>query len=390
MSLHRRLTLILGFSQLLVWALTYYIPAVTTVAVAGEWGVGAAWVLGGFSVALLVTGLASPAACRWIDRWGGRPVLLGGVVVQAAGMAVMAGAGGLPQWYAGWALVGLGMAGGLYDAAFATAGRALGAAARPTITGITMIAGFASTIGWPVGAALVPLLGWRMTLLTYAAVLLAVNVPLFLLLPLGVPPAPAAVAGPALPATGGRWLFAWIAAFFTIRAGFGAVISVSGLVLLQGLGLGTAAAVGIIALIGPAQVGMRVLQSVAGPRWTPVAITWVGAAVVPVVTLPVAWAGGSGWAALAATVFALGYGASNGILTIARGTLPLHLFGPAGYATRIGQLALPVILAQAAAPLLSAPLLNGWPAETVFLVLAAVSMLAAGCLWPLLARRAPR
>ncbi len=387
MSVHHRLTLILGASQLIVWAVTYYVPAVTTTAVAAEFGSSAAGVLGGFSVALLVTGLASPMACRWIDRAGGRPVLLAGVLVQSAGLLVMAGAGGLPQWYAGWAVVGFGMACGLYDAAFATAGRALGATARPTITGITMIGGFASTLGWPLGAALVPWLGWRPTLAIYAAILLAVNLPLFLLLPRTVPAPVAAAAGAAGQVAGGRWLFAWIAAFFTVRAGFSTVVSVSALVLLQGLGLGAGTAVVLVALIGPAQVGMRVLQTLGGKGWGPVTITWVGAALAPVVTVPLILAAGSSWAVVAATVFVIGYGASNGILTIARGTLPLHLFGPAGYATRIGQLALPVILAQAAAPLLSAPLISGWPADRVFLALTAVALLSAACLWPLAARR---
>ena len=161
MSLHWRLTVILGTGQLLAWALTYYIPAITTEAVAAGLGVSRAAVLGGFSVALLATGLASPWACRRIDQVGGRTVLVGGVLLQAAGLLVMAGAGGLVQWYAGWVLTGFGMAGGLYDAAFATAGRMIGAGARPTITGITMLGGFASTLGWPLGAALMPVIGWR-------------------------------------------------------------------------------------------------------------------------------------------------------------------------------------------------------------------------------------
>ena len=387
MTLGRRLTLILGTTQLLVWGLTYYVPSVMTLPVAASLGVGPAAVLGGFSLALLVTGLASPWACRRIDRVGGRTVLVFGALLQAAGLLLMAASPGLWCWYMGWAVTGLGMACGLYDAAFATAGRMLGAGARPTITGITMIGGFASTLGWPLGAWLVPLLGWRGTLAFYAAILLCGSLSLLLLLPRTVPAAPPATPrGEHGAPRDGRFIFASIGFFFTLRAWVGTVISVSAPILLIGMGLSQVAAIGLVSLIGPAQVGMRVLQAALGRRWSPVAVAWVGAALFPAVGLPLALAG-PGWVGVAALVFVLGYGASNGILTIARGMLPLHLFGPEGYAIRVGRLALPVMLAQAAAPLVTGPLVQAWPAWGVFLALSGASMLAAAGLVPLLWRR---
>lgn len=388
MSLHHRLTLTLGVTQLIGWALTYYIPAVTTGAVAESLGADPSAVLGGFSAALLVMGLASPGVCRRIDRVGGRSVLMAAAGLQAAGLLVMASSGGLVQWYAGWALTGLGMAGGLYDASFAATGRLLGAAARPTITGITLLGGFASSLGWPLGAALIPLVGWRMTLALYAATLLLVNLPLCWSLPRGVP-APAPRPPRATPVSGGQAAFAFMAAFFTVRALISTVISVSVPVLLERMGLGLATAIGLAALIGPAQVGVRIVQALLGQALSPLAITWIGAGLLPVLTFPLAFAAGTPLLWLAALGFVLGYGLSNGILTIARGTLPLFRFGAEGYATRIGQLALPVILAQAAAPLLSAPFIAAWQAGSVFLALALVAVAAAACLLPLSGRRAP-
>lgn len=392
----RRLTLLLGFGQMIAWALTYYIPAVTTQQVAADLGTTPGAVLGGFSLALIVTGLASPRACRTIDRIGGRSVLLAGTLVQAAGLLVMATAAGLPQWYAGWAVTGLGMAAGLYDAAFSTAGRQLGAAARPTITAITMIGGFASTLGWPLGAILVPQLGWRGLLLAYAVALLAINLPLYALLPRRAPPRPPRAAAARATPAGHGLAFTAMAAFFTLRGGLSTVITVSAPAILVGAGLPFATAIGLIALIGPAQVAMRVLQAAVGQRWSPIRITAIGGAVLPLALLPLillpgpdtAPGSGIGTTAItaAAAAFVLGYGASNGILTIARGTLPLFLFGPEGYATRIGQIALPVILAQAAAPLVFAPLVGTWSARAVLLVIAAVATLA--CI-PLLALRRP-
>ena len=383
----RRLTIVLGLGQLLTWALTYYIPATTTAPVAATLGVSPAAVLAGFSVALLATGIASPWTCRWIDRAGGRPVLLCGVGVQAAGLLVMAGAHGLVQWYAGWALTGAGMACGLYDAAFATAGRALGAEARATVTGITLLGGFASTLGWPLGAAVLPWLGWRGTLVFYAALLVGVVGPLYLALPATPPPLTPQPTAPrtaqAKPATH-RGPFLCMAAFFTIRGGIATVVSVSVPTLLQAAGLGAATAIALSTLIGPAQVAMRLLQVVLGRRVGPLAITWIGAVVLPLATIPLVAAATYGTGlTLAATVFVVGYGLSNGILTIARGTLPLALFGPEGYATRIGQLALPVLLAQAAAPLLSGPAIASWPATWVFAALAALAALSALALLPL-------
>lgn len=386
MTASRRLAIVLGFTQMTAWATTYYVPAVTTTAVAASLDASVTAVLGGFSVALLISGMCAPWMGRQIDRRSGRPVLVVGAVLQAAGLLVLASSRGLPQWYGGWAVLGLGMSAGLYDAAFATAGRALGAAARPAITGITLLGGFASSLGWPMGAALVAGYGWQATLVAYAGIVLCVNLPLYVFVVPATQAAMPVAEGPAHPAPAhGHLVFLLMAAFFTLRAAIATVISVSAPALLAGLGLGIAEAVAVAALIGPAQVGSRVVQATLGQGVSPLATTWIGALLLPLVSvalvlivqLPSApiYAG--------ALVFVLGWGVSNGILTISRGTLPLYLFGPGGYATRIGRIALPVLLAQAAAPTLMAALVSDWPAHWVFLALGAVSLLAAGCLIPL-------
>lgn len=388
MASPHRLTLCLGLTQLLAWATTYYVPAVATAAVAASFGASQAAVVGGFSWALLVSGLCAPWVGRRIDRLGGRAVLAGATCIQALGLVILAGSAGLGGWYLGWTVLGLGMAGGLYDAAFATLGRTLGAAARPAITGVTLVGGFASTVGWPVGAALIAAWGWRPTLLGYAAVLLGVNLPLILLMVPAVPgpasTAPPTAAAGAAPAIG-RAVFWFMAAFFTIRAAISSVISVKGPSLLEGAGLDTAAAVALASLIGPAQVAIRVADMLGGGRWTPMTMAWVGALLLPLSVAGLA-AGAPLWAS--SLLFVLAYGMSNGILTISRGALPLQLFGAEGYATRIGRLALPVLLAQAAAPTLAALLLSAWPARQVFLLLGVVSLAAVACLLPL--RSAPR
>ena len=270
------------------------------------------------------------------------------------------------------------MSGSLYDASFASAGRTLGLAARPVITGITLIGGFASTVGWPVGAVLVTQLGWRSMLVVYAATMLLAVLPLALLIPRPPPAAGRAVpAGTPEAPTPGLVPFS---GFLTVRALVQTTVSVYVPVLLAGMGLSTGDAVAIASLIGPAQVAAR-LGDVALGRWmTPLVATWVGAGMLPLgVALLLSglppWVGG--------LLFVAGYGISNGILTICRGTLPLWLWGAEGYASRVGRIALPVLLAEAAAPVLAAPLVSALPAREVFLAMGALGLLAALCLLPL-------
>lgn len=378
MSAAHRLGWGLGIVQILAWATTFYLPAVVAGPVADELRTSDAAVLGAFSWALIVSGLASPRTGRWIERTGGRAVLLAGTMLQASGLALLALLPGLAGWYAAWTVIGIGMALGLYDAAFATTGRQLGAAARPVILGITLLGGFASTVGWPLGAWLFAAIGWRQTALVYAAIHLVVNLPLILATVPGAAPGPArAPAQPlaAPPPTGGR-VMPLLATYFTLRSFIAGMVSVHALVLLAGLGLSPGAAVAAAALIGPAQVGARLLDWSLGRYASPLTTGRLGAALLPLgFVAPLAGA--------PAATLAIAYGMSNGILTISRGTLPLHLLGPEGYAVRLGRLALPIQIAQAVAPTVTAPLITAWPIPTVLLLTAALGTVAGLCLAPL-------
>jgi MFS family permease len=377
-ALPRRLVLVLGTTQTLAWATTYYIPATVMGAAAEGLGTSRTVLLGGFSWSLIVAGLCAPRIGRFIDERGGRPVLAAGAAVTFAGLAMLATAGGLALWYLAWTVLGVGMAMGLYDAAFATIGRLLGRDARPVIIGVTLMGGFASTLGWPVGSWLVAQHGWRAAVWIFAAVQLLAILPLILVFvpPAGVlPPEPAppvmAEGGP-LPAT----IFLLLAVFFTIRAGVSSLVSVHALVLLTGIGLTLGQAVFTASLIGPSQVAARVLDWRLSRWLDPVASTLFGSALLPLGVA--ALLGGA-----PALAFAVCYGMSNGILTISRGALPLHLFGPAGYATLLGRLAMPGLIAQAAAPTLLAPLVDAWPADRILGALGVLSLAAMACLLPL-------
>jgi hypothetical protein len=249
------------------------------------------------------------------------------------------------------------MGAGLYDAAFSTLGRMFGRSARIAITEVTLWGGFASTVCWPLSAFLVESVGWCGTCLVYAGLHLAVALPLHLLaLPREeVRPEPPRAAGKAVApepvAAPPRGIFLLLAVILTTGGVIAAAISVHLIVVLQAGGLSLAAAVGLGALLGPAQVGARVIEMLVGRRHHPLWTLTVAALLILT---------GLGLLALGLflpAIALISYGAGNGIWSIARGAVPLELFGGSGYAALMGRLAMPIFLAQAAAPSVAALLI---------------------------------
>uniref|UniRef100_UPI001E321C83 MFS transporter n=1 Tax=Roseomonas rosulenta TaxID=2748667 RepID=UPI001E321C83 len=224
MTASRPLTVaVLGTTQTLSWASSYYLPAILAAPIATEFGVFRATIFGVFSAALLLTAFLGPAAGRAIDRRGGRDVLALSNIVFAVGLLLMGLSPGPVVFGLAWAVMGVGMAMGLYDAAFATLAGLYGKEARNSITGITLIAGFASTVGWPTTALMEAEWGWRGACLGWAALHVVLGLPLNrLLVPRAPPPAKAAAAtaGETGPPPGGRDMA--LLAFVLATAGFSA------------------------------------------------------------------------------------------------------------------------------------------------------------------------
>jgi MFS family permease len=375
-----RLGAVLGINQTLSWGMTFYLPAIIADPVAVAFGRSGFSVLGAFSWALLVAGACAPGVGKWIDHHGGRGALVASIMVIALGQTVLAVSHGLAVWYLGWTIIGVGMAMGLYDSAFATVAGLLGKEAGPSITGITLVAGFASSVFWTLGATLIGALGWRGLLLAYAGLMLVVNMPMVWLLVPPAPPRPPREAGraglPESPAQ--RLALVLLGAFFALRWFITSAISVHVLSLLQGIGLTAAEAVGAAALIGPGQVAGRILEYAIGPRVDLLTKARVAALLFPAGATLLLLGGPIG-----ATGFVLMYGMSNGIMTVNRGTVPLALFGPEGYARVLGWLAVPVLLAQASAPTISAPLVAALPALDVLLICGGGAAVAVLLLLPL-------
>jgi predicted MFS family arabinose efflux permease len=376
----------LGTAQTLAWASSYYLPAVLAAPMARDVGVSTPTVFAAFSAALVVSALLGPLAGRAIDRWGGRPVLIGTNAVFALGLVGLAVSDGPLAMLLSWLVMGVGMGSGLYEAAFAALVRLYGHGSRTSITGITLIAGFASTVGWPLSALLEAQLGWRGACLSWAALHVLLGMPLNALLPRApaVEPAPApTVAEPTDAGAASTNLRPMLVLSFVFATTMFVSTAMAAHLptLLQAHGASLAAAVAAGALIGPAQVGARLFEFGLLRRWHPLLTARLAVAAHPVGALVLALAG-----APAAAAFTLLHGAGNGILTITKGTLPLALFGPMGYGARQGLMLVPARFAQAAAPWLFGLCLEHWGGASIALS-AALGLAAFGALW-LLPQRA--
>jgi MFS family permease len=355
----------LGITQTLAWGSTYYLAAVFADPISDTLQLPHAWFFGIFSASLLLSGLLGPLAGRIIDEHGGRDVLAATNLVFAAGLACLSFASGIASLALAWVVIGIGMGFGLYEAAFATATGLYGRDARNAITGITLFAGFASTVGWPTSALFIEHFGWRGACIAWAVLHLVIGLPMNrLLIPRGAPPhapekAPEHAASPA----GISWTMIVLAAVFGATWCVATALAAHLPRLLQAMGVATTTAIFAASLVGPAQVAARLVEFTFLRNLSPMISARLATALHPLGALLLALIGPA-----AAIPFVLLHGAGNGMLTIARGTLPLALFGPAGYGLRTGILSAPARILQGGAPLLFGLVLdNGGPIAALLL-----------------------
>ena len=376
----------LGAAQTLAWASSYYLPAMLAAPMADDLGVPTPTVYAAFSGAMVVSAFVGPWAGLAIDRHGGRIVLVGTSLMFALGLAMLGSAQSLWAMVAAWLILGLAMGAGLYEAAFSSLVRLYGHHARGAITGITLIAGFASTVGWPLSAWMETRFGWREACFGWAGLHLLIGVPLNAWLP-KLPTSPKvekpvvaasteAVSSPATaPPPKHQKLATALLAFVFAATWFISTAMATHLPrMLEAAGATLAAAVAVGALIGPAQVAGRVLEFGFLRHVHPLLSARLAAMAHPAGAAVLLMAGPA-----MAPVFAVLHGAGNGILTIAKGTLPLALFGSDGYGARQGWLMMPARIAQAAAPLLFGLALDAWGANALWLS-GAIGLAACGAL----------
>jgi len=358
--------LALGITQITAWGTSYYCLGVLAGPISRDTGWSRGFVFLGFTVALLAMGAVSSTVGRAIDRHGARAVMTLGTGLVSAGLFALSQARSEAVYLVVWAVLGLGMRLCLYDAAFAALVQVAPSRGRTAISYLTLFGAFASSVFWVVGHALNEQLGWRQTLVVFALINLVVCLPLHWL---GLArresdrhagPDGGPVATPDGPPLKGPTRSVAIALFALIMSLNGfvfGVISVQLVPLLEAAGLATAAAVWVASLTGVAQFGGRVVEIVFARNLRAITVGRIAIGILPasLVLLLVSTS-----SVPLVVAFTLLMGASQGVLTIVRGAVPLALFGATEYGAVLGLIATPVLVVNAAAPAMFAWIVDRW------------------------------
>lgn len=357
----------LGITQITAWGTSFYCLGVLAKPIAAETGWAISTVFLGFSIALVVMGVISTTVGRLIDRLGARIVMTAGTVIVSAGLFGLAQVRDVATYFVAWAVIGVGMRCCLYDAAFAALVQVVPDRGRLAISYLTLYGAYASTVFWVVGHYFNEAYGWRGTLVIFAIINFAVCLPLnwfgLSWRERGNTAAdkPAA-ASPEAPVLTGRRRIVGMALFALIMSLNGfvfGVISLQLVPLLEAAGLAGAAAVWVASLKGHGQFGGRVIEIFFAKNLRAMTVARIAIGVLPPCLVLLMVARGELWLLVA---FTLLLGASQGVITIVRGAVPLALFGAEGYGAVLGLIATPILLVNAFSPTLFALIVDqiGW------------------------------
>ena len=361
-----RSTIAIGFGQLLAWASSYYLLAILAVPMASGLGIPPLWVYLMFSACLVVAAAIGPFAGARVDRLGGRRVLMFSNVLFAVAHLTLASAQGPVTLVLGWLLLGAAMPFGLYDAGLATLVRLYRSEAKRSIVGVTLIAGFASSVSWPLTAALEHHYGWRAACVVWAVLHLTVGLAIHSFLipeaPAAVPPAPKAADAPRGPSPATFWILAGV---FTCSGFVFASLAAHLPRLLQAVGCTPAAAIFAASLVGATQVAGRLVEAGWLHKLHPLVLARLTLSLHPLAAVLLALFGPP-----VALIYTALHGVGVGIMTILKGVLPLALYGPQGFGKRAGQLEAPSRIAQASAPVVFGLCLDAFGGQALWVTAA--------------------
>jgi MFS family permease len=372
--------LLLGVTQIIGYGTLYYSFSILAPAMARDFGLSSEGIFGILSVALLVGGLTAPSLGVWIDRIGaGRVMTIGSGVAALALIACALSAG---KTLFSLTLVVVEVSANLvqYGAAFALIVQIRPDVAQRSITYLTLIAGFASTIFWPVTSVMHAHLSWQQVYLVFAALNLLVAMPIHYWLSMGTRrngPTKQTVSlrdvtVGTLSGQSRRTGFVLMVVGFSIQSLLSSAILVHMVPILSGLGLGTSAAI-IGSLFGPPQVASRFTNMLVGGNLPPLKLAMIASVLMPsaivVLALSSSWATG-------AVAFAVVFGLGNGIFSIVTGTLPLQLFGSKGYGQTQGRVMAARLILSATAPFALAYVMGYAGVQLSLAVTAAVGFVA--------------
>ena len=351
---------LLALGQTLTYAGVYYaFPALLPdLQAATGWSV--AELAFGPTLGFLVMAALTPFTGRWVDRGLGGEMLTYAPILAALGVAGLGLAASPLIWWAIWAVIGAAQACCLYESCFAFLTRRLGIEARGAITKVTLVAGFAGTLAFPLGDFLGRALGGQGALIAFAGLmLLAVPINAFAVRNLRRMERAGGIAVEQAPGALAEAMRR--PAFWAIAAVFGMIWLNHGILLTYVLmlfadrGAGAGMATLAASCIGPAQVLGRLILLFQGARvgnaratvWSLIGVVLAGVAL---------WLAGA--APLLIFVFAALQGAGAGLLSILRPMLIADILGRRGFGAISGAVAVAPILASAAAPSVGAGLLH--------------------------------
>ncbi|MEO0635218.1 MAG: MFS transporter [Pseudomonadota bacterium] len=352
-SYGERPVLALGVAVTIGYGTLFYAYGVLAPAMAADMGVRLDTFFAVFTGALLASAIFAPMAGAWLDRYGARTILALGSVAATISLLICAAAPNI--WVLGFGLLAVEFAAALvlYEACFAGLAQIYGHNARVRITAITLIAGFASTLFWPVTTWLQAQFGWREALAVFAVLHLLIALPLHLFAfsrhksktRSSAPQEDEMTAAlcrsePAILVGRERVRGAIVlgAGFCVIGLVYSA-IPIHMLRIIEANGFTQAQAALIAMVMGPVQVLARVLELVGGQRFDPLVTLRISIVAMGLSVLALLAGQMTGQSTIAsALVFAACFGAGQGLITIAKGTVPLMLFGPRGYGTINGRL----------------------------------------------------
>ncbi|MBY5519511.1 MFS transporter [Rhizobium leguminosarum] len=349
----------LGLTQIIGYGSLYYSFSILAPDMARDLGWSSEWIFGALSAALLIGGLAAPLMGTWIDRFGAGRIMTWGSAIAAAALVACTFAPGKIAFVT--ALIGIEIASNLvqYGAAFALLVQIRPQVAQRSITYLTLIAGFASTIFWPITTALHAHLSWQNVYLIFAALNLLVCLPLHAWLS-RIPPS---VRRPA---------FILMVTGFALESFVNSALLVHMVPVMSALGLGAMAVV-VGTLFGPSQVLSRLINMVFGASLSQVMLAIICAILLPAALVILVATAPSVPGAL---VFAVVFGLGSGLNSIVYGTLPLALFGSDGYGRRQGQIMSVRLVVSSMAPFALAFLMSNLGASWSLSIAALLSTVA--------------
>lgn len=360
---------ILACTQIISWGSLYYAFSILAPDIQRELGWSPTLVFGAYSWSLLIAGLVATPIGILLDRHGGQMVMGTGSVVCGIGFFLLSEARSPVAYVTSWTILGLAMGLTLYEAAFATINRRFAATGRQAISTLTLFAGFASTIFWPLTQELNTLVGWRDSYLWFGATQLLVCLPLHLMLGREQSKSAALVQTSRRSHTLAEAVrhpaFWKLALAFSANIFVFSALSVHLIPLLQDMGHSARIAILMSMLIGPLQVVGRILERTVARNTAPQLVGKFCFSALPAALAFILLFGVQAWAI---ACFCILYGLSNGVITIVRGTLPQAMFGSENYGAISGAMAGPALLAKASGPIIAAWVINQGGTPTLLIV----------------------